>query len=236
MDMVDRRAPLYAQVKARLTARITDGTLQEGDFLPPEPELCEEMGVSRITLRRAVKELVDDGMLIRQQGRGTIVARGKVRQTLVSLSGFAEAFRDAGPVTHDILSVAEAVRDPAAMAALGGRVRPARVERLISVDGRPFTLERLYLDPDTLPGVFGPVCAGASFFDTLRAAGGPVPVAAERVINVGFADPAERRQLKVGPTQPVYRIDKTVLDADDSPIAFSHLVTPTHLITYAMRS
>ena len=71
MDNHDRLAPLYAQVKQRLSARIESGALAEGDFLPTEPELCAEMGVSRITVRRAVKELCDEGILVRQQGRGT---------------------------------------------------------------------------------------------------------------------------------------------------------------------
>lgn len=234
MEDVDKLAPLYAQVKQRLMTRITEGTLSEGDFLPAEPELCEEMGVSRITLRRAVKELCDEGYLIRQQGRGTVVARRRIEQRLVSLSGFAEAFEAEGRVSHQVLNVTRDAQDGGA--AVLGPGPLLRIDRLISVDDRPLTLESLFLDVSLMADVIGPVTAGASFFRTLRDTGGPQPEAAERILSVDFATSSERRHLGVGATQPVWRIDKTVLAAGDRAIAFSRLVTPTHLITYSMRS
>ena len=231
---MDKLAPLYAQVKQRLMTRITEGTFSEGDFLPTEPELCDEMGVSRITLRRAVKELCDEGFLLRQQGRGTVVARRRIEQRLVSLSGFSEAFEAEGGVSHKVLSITTDARDD--KAAVLGPGLLLRIDRLISVGDRPLTLESLFIDASLMADVIGPVSAGASFFRTLRDTGGPQPEAAERILNVGFATPPERGHLGVGATQPVWRIDKTVLAADDRPIAFSRLVTPTHLITYSMRS
>ena len=231
---MDKLAPLYAQVKQRLMARITGGTLSEGDFLPTEPELCEEMGVSRITLRRAVKELCDEGYLLRQQGRGTVVARRRIEQRLVSLSGFSEAFEAEGSVSHQVLTVTPDARDDGAAVLGSGPL--LRIDRLISVGDRPLTLESLFLDARLMADVIGPVQAGASFFRTLRDTGGPRPEAAERILNVGFATPSERRHLGVGPTQPVWRIDKTVLAAGDRAIAFSRLITPTHLISYSLRS
>lgn len=235
MDTYDRLAPLYAQVKQRLAARIDSGALAEGDFLPPEPELCAEMGVSRITVRRAVKELCDEGLLIRQQGRGTVVARKKVQQTLVSLSGFSDAFESEGAVSHTILGVTDPAGDPAAQAALGVD-NVTLIERLITVDDRPFTLEALYLDPDRMRSAIDAVRAGRSFFQTLRLLGGPEPVGAERTINVGFATAQQRVHLGIGPSQPVFRIDKAVLGPEHVPISFSRLITPTHLITYSFRS
>ncbi|RYH12280.1 GntR family transcriptional regulator [Tropicimonas sp. IMCC6043] len=229
----DNIAPLYAQVKQSLAERIADGEFGEGDFLPPEPDLCAELGVSRITLRRAVGELCDEGLLIRQQGRGTVVARRKVRQTLVSFSGFSDAFQAEGDVRHEIIGFDERARDDTAEALLEAGPL-ARVDRLISVDGRKFTLETLYLDSAAMAGVIGPIRAGGSFFQALRDSGGPEPSAADRILNVSFATPAERRLLGIGPTQPVFRIDKTVRDAKGAVISFSRLVTPAHLITYSL--
>lgn len=230
---MNKLAPLYARVKQDLKDRVTSGRLTEGDFLPTEPALCAEFGVSRITLRRAVKELCDEGYLLRQQGRGTVVTHPPIAQQLVTLTGFSEAFAAEGEVTHTVLDVEEKRDDKAAVLGPGPLLR---IDRLIRVDNRPLTLESLFLDPVVLPAVIGPVQRGASFFQTLRDTGGPEPVAADRTLAVGFASPAERRHLRVGPTDPVWRIDKTVLAADDRPIAFSRLVTPTHLITYSLRS
>lgn len=235
MEPYDRLAPLYAQVKQRLSARLDADILKEGDFLPSEPDLCAELGVSRITLRRAVKELCDEGLLLRQQGRGTIVARRKLRQTLVSLSGFSEAFEGEGRVVHEVLEVTEEVRTPEALAALAA-TSATRIDRLIRVDDRPLTLESLYLDPDALGDVVAQVSRGASFFATLRSQGAPEPASAERVMNVSFPTASQRRLLAVNSTQPVYLVDKTMFAADGRPIAFSRLITPTHLITFSLRT
>ena len=63
--------PKYLSVREHLRRRVT--ALPEHTLLPPEPVLCAEYGVSRITLRRAVDGLVADGHLVREQGRGTYV-------------------------------------------------------------------------------------------------------------------------------------------------------------------
>lgn len=235
MEAYDQTAPLYAQVKQRLLDRIEAGELAEGAFLPPEPQLCEETGVSRITLRRAVKELCDEGILIRQQGRGTVVARKRIQQTLVSLSGFSEAFKGEGHVTHDILSVTEPCLDRDAASVLNTE-RVTMIDRLIRVDDRPLTLESLYIATDGMDDIIAAVRKGHSFFRTLRDSGGPVPTSADRLINVGFASAAQRKHLSIGQTQPVYRIEKTVHGPAGQPISFSRLITPTHLITFSLRS
>ena len=69
--------PKYLSVREHLRRRVS--ALPEHTLLPPEPVLCEEYGVSRITLRRAVDGLVADGHLVREQGRGTYVSRPAIR-------------------------------------------------------------------------------------------------------------------------------------------------------------
>ena len=69
--------PKYLSVREHLRRRVA--SLPEHTLLPPEPVLCAEYGVSRITLRRAVDGLVADGHLVREQGRGTFVTRPAIR-------------------------------------------------------------------------------------------------------------------------------------------------------------
>src|SRR5437879_736372 len=68
-------APLYREVRRRLLDSLAGGVWAPGDALPPEAELAKRYTVSIGTLRKAVDELVADGILVRQQGRGTFVAR-----------------------------------------------------------------------------------------------------------------------------------------------------------------
>lgn len=69
-----RRQPLYVQIKQFLLRRIAEGEWLEHDALPSEWDLADEMSVSQGTVRKALTELVADGLLYRQQGKGTFVA------------------------------------------------------------------------------------------------------------------------------------------------------------------
>lgn len=68
-------SPLYLEVRRRIADAIRSGEWRPGDAIPPERKLCERFGVSIGTLRKAVDELTASGLLVRQQGRGTFVAR-----------------------------------------------------------------------------------------------------------------------------------------------------------------
>jgi GntR family transcriptional regulator len=85
--------PLYWRVLAAIRSRITSGELPPGSRIPSEPELIAQYGVSRTTVREAVGRLVQEGLLIRESGRGTFVAAAaprQVEQQLGTLTGFAE--------------------------------------------------------------------------------------------------------------------------------------------------
>ena len=76
MEQLDTNnaVPLYEQLRVALRERLDSGVLDPGERLPSETELCQKYGVSRITVRRAVDELVEEGILERRQGKGTFVA------------------------------------------------------------------------------------------------------------------------------------------------------------------
>lgn len=232
----DKALPRYEQVRRAILAGIEAGELPPGSFLPPEPELMAAHGVSRITLRRAIGDLCAEGLLQRQQGRGTLVLPRKMRQTLVSLSGFSETLDGLGrKAGHRVLARDDAPDAPAVRDRLGA-VALIRFDRLLEDDGRPMTLESLWFDAARFPQVVAAVAAGGSFFAALRDLAGVVPAQAERQIDVGFAAGPERAVLGVTAAQPVYRIEKIVTGADGQPLALSRLVTPSHLVTYTIKT
>jgi len=236
MDDTVHLLPLYEQVRRSILAAIRSGQFPEGSFLPAEPELMSLYGVSRITLRRAIGDLCADGRLQRQQGRGTVVMPAKVRQTLVSLSGFSETMDGLGrKAGHRILARddhpdAPAIRDRLQASSL------IRFDRLLEDNGMPMTLETLWFDAARFPEVIEPVAAGGSFFAALRDKAGIVPAHAERQIDVGLASASERNVLAMKAAQPVFRIEKIVTDAEGRPLALSQLVTPSHLVTYTIKT
>lgn len=227
--------PLYEKVRRFIVSGIESGDYAAGSFLPPEPSLMTQYGVSRVTLRRAIGDLCAEGWLQRQQGRGTLVMPRKVRQTLVSLSGFSETMDGLGrKASHRILSQEDRADAPAIAARLEARVL-IRFDRLLEEDGHPMTLESLWFDRETFADVIPDVAAGGSFFAALRKVAGIVPAHAERQIDVGFGTDPERAELGILPGQPVFRIEKLVTDTAGKPLALSFLVTPGHLVSFTMK-
>ncbi len=87
--------PLYQQLQRALRGAIENGIIGPDDALPPERDLAETLGVSRITVRKAIDELVEDGLLIRKQGSGTFVSN-RVEKNFAKLTSFSEDMRARG--------------------------------------------------------------------------------------------------------------------------------------------
>jgi len=87
--------PLYQQLQRALRGAIENRVIGPDDALPPERDLAEMLNVSRITVRKAIDELVDDGLLIRKQGSGTFVSN-RVEKNFAKLTPFSEDMRARG--------------------------------------------------------------------------------------------------------------------------------------------
>src|SRR5512132_2870441 len=85
--------PLYHQLKLHIESQIRSGIWQPGDLVPSESVLGEQFHISRTTVRQALGELVNQGLLTRIQGKGTFVAHPRIRQRLTRLTGFTEDFQ-----------------------------------------------------------------------------------------------------------------------------------------------
>ena len=111
--MTAPRTPKYQAIAAELTERIRGGELAPGSALPPQKELSASYGVTLATLRQALRQLEDDGLVSQQPGRGTFVAEPRAAYRLDSLRGFAEDLRAQGQtVSTQILG--QAMRRPPA--------------------------------------------------------------------------------------------------------------------------
>ncbi|HEX7063830.1 MAG TPA: GntR family transcriptional regulator [Bacillales bacterium] len=103
----DSAIPLYHQVKEILVKRIQEKRWQPGDLIPTEQELIDEFKVSRTTIRQAITELVQEGLLEKRQGRGTIIKSQKLVGSLGRLTGFAEEVMEKGYLPYSKLIRAE---------------------------------------------------------------------------------------------------------------------------------
>jgi GntR family transcriptional regulator len=88
--------PLYHHLKNALMKQLQSGKLSPGEMIPSEPELARQYNVSRTTVRQAIGDLVSSGYLVRQQGKGTFVAKRNKTMATSPLYGFAEELRQRG--------------------------------------------------------------------------------------------------------------------------------------------
>lgn len=96
-----RAGSLYTQLARSLSQAIHEGMLEDGDFILPQRDLAEALGVSRVTVRKAIESLVNEGMLIQRQGAGTMVTRGSkqsIHKNLAVLNSFTEDMTSRGMV------------------------------------------------------------------------------------------------------------------------------------------
>ena len=93
--------PLYSQLVNIIKRNITAGTLNPGDQLPSESELCKNFDISRSTVRQAVSMLEDEGLVVRKQGRGTYVAEPKVRRKTEKLYSFTSEMSSMGLLSDE---------------------------------------------------------------------------------------------------------------------------------------
>ena len=86
----DHNEPLYLQLKKILRTAVVNGEYVPGQQIPTEQELMKQYNVSRITVRRAIQELINEKYLIKSQGKGTFVSQTRLSRELVKLKSFTE--------------------------------------------------------------------------------------------------------------------------------------------------
>jgi len=142
----DSHIPIYFQLEMEIK-EIVKG-LNPGDPISSEREFSEKYDISRMTVRQAINNLVNEGILVRKRGKGTFVAEQKVEQTLSGLTSFSEDMRSRGlkPLTK-ILSFQQISSDKniAAKLKIAEGVPVYEVSRLRLADESPMALEISYL-------------------------------------------------------------------------------------------
>ena len=209
---VDRSSPLplWAQVLADLTARLADGDFDER--FPTDQELVETYGVSRQTVREAVRRLADDGALTRERGRGTRVSRVEFEHTPGTLEGLFHQVEAQGATASSVVRVREQTTDAeiARRLELPARAALVHIERLRLADGEPLALDRSWLPARVARELLDARLTHAGLYDELaRLCGVTIVGGTERVRPV-VPSAAERRALGIPTGVAGFAIERLV--------------------------
>jgi GntR family transcriptional regulator len=217
--------PKYRQVADRLAADITAGRLKAGDQIPPERAIAEDLGISRMTVRMAMRHLAERGMIEARVGQGTFVGAPVIQQQLSTLTGFTEEMERQGRRPGSIVTEASR-RLPAPETALALGL-PAGAEvwhiaRIRLADGEPVALEITEVVADATPGLLDRADFGrTSLYAVLRDGYGLRPASAEQTLAAAAAESAVALPLGIAVGAPVLRLTRLTRDAGGR--AFEHV-------------
>ncbi len=219
----DSKVPFYYQLYEILRRQILTSAWKPGDMLPTETDLLEQYVLSRTTVRQALDMLVNDGLIYRQRGRGTFVARPTIDQGASRIISFTEDMRQRGLEPHTTVLSSEIIPAPDEIAealhiAPGEEV--ANLVRLRLADDEPMSLETSYLAHRYCPGVLKYDYAARSLRQTLASEYGLHLVYARQKIRAVAASRAQAQTLSVKAGAALLFIERISFTGQDVPVEF----------------
>jgi GntR family transcriptional regulator len=226
--------PLYHQAARALEQAIEDGRLPRGTKLDSELDLAERLGISRPTMRAAIKQLVDKGLLVRRRGIGTMVAPKPVRRA-VALTSLYDDLKQAGrePQTR-VLALEEALCPPDVAEHLGlGPTAPVlRFDRLRVAGSDPIALMHNVV-PAGLLEIEKEDLERTGLYDLFRGSGIAPHIATQRV-GARKAGAEEAELLEIEPGDPVLTMTRIAYDTNGRPIEYGSHRYPAEFYWFEM--
>jgi GntR family transcriptional regulator len=212
--------PLYHQAARVLEDAIENGRLPRGTRLESELDLAEQLGISRPTMRAAIKQLVDKGLLIRRRGIGTTVAPRPVRRAVALTSLYDDLKREGREPRTRVLALEEVLCPPDVAEHLGlGPTAPVlRFERLRIAGSDPIALMHNVVPAGLLELGRGDL-ERTGLYDVFRE-NGITPHVATQQVGARKAGAEEAELLEIEPGDPVLTMSRVAYDTGGRPIEY----------------
>ncbi|WP_275092142.1 GntR family transcriptional regulator [Microbacterium sp. K24] len=215
-------APLWVRLSTGLEAAIASGALPTGARLENEVSISERLSLSRPTVRRAIQELVDKGLLVRRRGIGTQVVHGSVARQ-IDLTSLHDDLERSGrvPSTRVLdVTLANAAPEIAAQLGIAAEARVLKIRRVRFADAVPIAVLENYL-PDAYADITAETLKAGGLYHALRDRGVTLRVARQR-IGARRATVDEGQLLDIGRGAPVLTMDRTAYDSDGAAVEYGH--------------
>jgi GntR family transcriptional regulator len=215
--LVPKIVPLYHRIKEDLTLQIRSGIWRPGQEIPSELELCRHYRVSRGTIRQAIADLVQQGLVCRRQGSGSFVSQPKLEGSVL---GSYRLYRKEG-VPFDVFARVLRCERRATSGEVGRILGLApdeevyELERVRFVQDRPVSIQVSYLPARLCPGLESRDLAGAHLYDVLQREYGTIFLRAEEFVEPVLADEYVAGQLQVAAGSPLFLVERHSYLIDD---------------------
>ncbi len=224
-DKIDKTSviPVYYQLAKLLERHIFEGKLQPGETLPPENDLAAHFGISRMTVRRAISELVLAGMVYTQKGVGTFVSKPKLDNVVFELNDFHEEIkkRNMKPSTRLLgVKIVKADQQLAKKLEITVGIRCLYFRMILSADEEPLVYENKYVvffkqKPILEAELKDPSLSNLAFVHTDH-----LPTISKKVLQASVATELEAKHLGIAVNAPVLVVEQTVYDSEKKPMGW----------------
>ncbi|WP_255448579.1 GntR family transcriptional regulator [Telmatospirillum sp. J64-1] len=213
----DPRLPIYARLRDLLAARIVSGEWPADSLIPSENKLSEEYGVAVGTIRRAIEQLVAEGLLERHRGTGTFVRRPAFNADLFRFFQIRTSEAEGQVIPESRILHREIVPIPEHVACLFGPESPPvslKLDRVRRWGGEPLLAEEIHLrlplfeDMQSLPDKE----SGPLLYPIFEQRFGVIIASATDELSIGIADEVRARLLRISPGAPVAVIERVARD------------------------
>lgn len=225
LGSLDRNSvvPLYFQIQQRLLEHIRSGAFKAGESLPSEQEIAEQLGVSRMTGRQALKSLRDLGMTYSVRGKGTFVSGIKLEKDFRQVLSFTEEMQARGMRPKSkVLSFVVAPADDEVASALhltpGEKVVGLR--RIRIANGSPLGIEWSRIPQRLVPDLIDKFDPSMSLYEALERQFGIRLTLADEIIETGLPDAQQAKLLRISRKHPVFQFTRTSFVQSGEPTEF----------------
>ena len=211
-----RAEPLWHQAETALRAMIEQGEWPAGSQIPNEDRLGAMLGISRITLRHALRNLEEAGLLRREHGRGTFVRSATMVAGARGLTSFTSEMHSLGMAVGTRVLSAELVQatpDIVDALDLQAGAQVLRLRRLRLGNDKPIGIQTAHLPAERVPGLASEASAIQSLYATLQSHFGIVPVRANEVYRVGTVAPEDADLLQLAAGTPAFVVERVTHDS-----------------------
>ena len=216
----EAKGPLHIRIRESIRRRVRKGELvdQSGRLLT-EAELVKLFGVSRVTIRHAIRPLVEEGMFARERGRGTFLRSNEPENWVGRLMGFSETIRDAGfePGARILHKGMTNRHDPAVRDLLRERA-VWELKRLRLADNTPIAIEHAYYPPDIGLELEKRDLTSIVMYRVFEEDLGLNIKEANQTISAGRADEVSAKLLGVEEASPLLAMQRLTVSADGRPL------------------
>jgi len=219
----DLPLPLYYKLRESIREKILKGEYPPGSKIPSEQELAQKYKVSRMTVIRAINDLVQEGLLYRKQGKGTFVSIPQVQQRLGKLTNFTQDMLSRNLKPDSIILNLELI-SPSFLIQEKLKINEGtkvwKLERLRLADESPMGLQTAYLPSDIFLYIDKEELGNGSLYEYLKKKYGIVFKRAEETYWVRMPNSYEAEKLKIGKNNPIFYVQRITFLTDEKPGEF----------------